>query len=143
MNATGGSAGIGGGAYQGAGVILIDGGTVTAKSNGVGAGIGGGGGAWGSDAMGSNGSVTITGGTVNATGSRYGAGIGGGGANTQASNNAGAQASGNITISGGIVTATGGQYAPGIGSGAVLNPNGKLLMLSAAKWARLSFPAAV
>ena len=125
VNATGGSAGIGGGAYQGAGVILIDGGTVTAKSNGVGAGIGGGGGAWGSDAMGSNGSVTITGGTVNATGSRYGAGIGGGGANTQASNNAGAQASGNITISGGIVTATGGQYAPGIGSGAVLNPNGK------------------
>ena len=125
VNATGGSAGIGGGAYQGAGVILIDGGTVTAKSNGVGAGIGGGGGAWGSDAMGSNGSVSITGGTVNATGSRYGAGIGGGGANTQASNNAGAQASGNITISGGIVTATGGQYAPGIGSGAVLNPNGK------------------
>ena len=125
VNATGGSAGIGVGAYQGAGVILIDGGTVTAKSNGVGAGIGGGGGAWGSDAMGSNGSVTITGGTVNATGSRYGAGIGGGGANTQASNNAGAQASGNITISGGIVTATGGQYAPGIGSGAVLNPNGK------------------
>ena len=105
VTAEGGSAGIGGGAYQGAGVILIDGGTVTAKSNDVGAGIGGGGGVYGGDNMNINGSITISGGTVTAAGSSYGAGIGGGGGNEQAYADAGAQASGNITISGGTVTA--------------------------------------
>ena len=124
VKATGGSAGIGGGAYASADVT-ITGGNVTAESYDSGAGIGGGGGAWSEKAVGSDGSVTITGGTVNASGSRYGAGIGGGGVNTQSGNDSGAQASGSITISGGIVTATGGQYAPGIGSGAVLNHNGK------------------
>ena len=123
VNATGGSAGIGGGAYQGAGVILIDGGTVTAKSNDVGAGIGGGGGVYGGDNMNINGSITISGGTVTAAGSSYGAGIGGGGGNKQAYADAGAQASGNITISGGTVTAKGGTYAPGIGSGAIVDHN--------------------
>ena len=124
VTAEGGSAGIGGGAYQGAGVILIDGGTVTAKSNDVGAGIGGGGGVYGDDNMNINGSITISGGTVTAAGSSYGAGIGGGGGNQQAYADAGAQASGNITISGGTVTAKGGTYAPGIGSGAIVDHNG-------------------
>ena len=124
VNATGGSAGIGGGAYQGAGVILIDGGTVTAESKGVGAGIGGGGGVYGGDDMNINGSITISGGTVTATGSSYGAGIGGGGGDKQAYRDAGAQASGNITISGGTATAKGGTYAPGIGSGAIVDHNG-------------------
>ena len=133
VNATGGSAGIGGGAYQGAGVILIDGGTVTAKSNGVGAGIGGGGGAWADNvrdanrntAMGSKGVITIKGGVVSATGSTYGAGIGGGGCQDQAGDKSGAQASGDITIEGGVITAKGGLYGPGIGSGAVVSHNGK------------------
>ena len=135
VNATGGSAGIGGGAYQGAGVILIDGGTVTAESKGVGAGIGGGGGAWADNvrdankntAMGSKGVITIKGGVVSVTGSTYGAGIGGGGCQDQAGDKSGAQASGDITIEGGVVTAKGGLYGPGIGSGAVVSHNGKLV----------------
>ena len=133
VNATGGSAGIGGGAYQGAGVILIGGGSVTAESKGVGAGIGGGGGAWADNvrdvsnntAMGSKGVITIKGGFVSATGSAYGAGIGGGGCQNQAGDKSGAQASGDITIEGGVVTAKGGLYGPGIGSGAVVSHNGK------------------
>ena len=122
VNATGGSAGIGGGAYRQAGIIEIKGGTVEAKSTDVGAGIGGGGGAYGGDNMNVDGSITISGGVVTAQGSTWGAGIGGGGCEKQ-SDKTGAQASGNITISGGTVIATGGEYAPGIGSGVVKDLN--------------------
>ena len=124
VTATGGGAGIGGGGYRQAGIIKIEGGTVKAKSKGVGAGIGGGGGAYGGDNMNVNGSITISGGVVTAQGSKWGAGIGGGGCDIQAYQDAGAQASGNIIISGGTVTATGGEYAPGIGSGAIVDHAG-------------------
>ena len=122
VTAIGGSAGIGGGAYQSAGTVVINDGVITATSEGYGAGIGGGGGRYkGSNDMGGSGSVTINGGTVTAQGGGrgYGAGIGGGGADWQLGDTSGAQASGDITINGGVVTATGGQYAPGIGSGAL------------------------
>ncbi len=126
VTAIGGSAGIGGGAYQSAGTVVINNGTVNATSEGYGAGIGGGGGRYrGGNDMGNSGSVTINGGTVTAQGGGrgYGAGIGGGGTDEQRGEKSGAQASGNITITGGVVKATGGQYAPGIGSGAL----GKIL----------------
>ena len=76
-------------------------GSLTARSNGYGVGIGGG-----------NkiacGNIEIQGGTVTATGGNSGAGIGSGYQGT----------CGNITISGGTVTATGGYNgAAGIGSG--------------------------
>ena len=73
-------------------------GSLTASSNGIGAGIGGG----YSDSCGN---ILITGGTITATGGYGAAGIGGGGGNS----------CGNISITGGTVTATGGQYSPGIG----------------------------
>ena len=75
-------------------------GSLTASSNGQGAGIGGG--------YNINcGNIIIEGGTVEATGGVSFAGIGSGGY----------RSCGNITISGGTVTATGGYGAAGIGSG--------------------------
>ena len=86
-------------------------GSLTASSNGSGAGIG-------SGRRGASegnlthieapcGNINIQGGTITATGGEGAAGIG-----------AAARSScGNITISGGTITATGGEYASGIGSG--------------------------
>lgn len=86
-------------------------GSLTASSNGLGAGIG-------SGRRGASegnltrieapcGNINIQGGTITATGGEGAAGIG-----------AAARSScGNITISGGTITATGGEYAAGIGSG--------------------------
>ena len=71
-------------------------GSLTASSNGYGAGIGGGSGACGN--------ITITGGNITATGGNGRAGIG-----------CGTGACGNITITGGTITATGGNAAAGIG----------------------------
>ena len=118
--------------------LTIDGtGSLTASSNGYGAGIGGGnaiscgnieikggeitaygGSSWsGSAGIGgggdaSCGNITISGGTVTANGGDYGAGIGCGysysGLDTRC---------GDILISGGTVTATGGVEAAGIGGG--------------------------
>jgi len=76
-------------------------GSLTASSNGKGAGIGGG-------YATSCGNITISGGTVIATGGYGCAGIGGGYMSYSC---------GNITISGGTVNATGGELAAGIGSG--------------------------
>jgi hypothetical protein len=80
-------------------------GSLTASSNGWGAGIGGG---WEIDC----GNIEIQGGTITATGGTGCAGIGAGngGYNDVAS-------CGTITISGGTITATGGEAAAGIGSG--------------------------
>ena len=75
-------------------------GSLTASSNGYGAGIGGG------YNIGC-GNITIEGGTVTATGGKNAAGIGGG-------NNV---SCGTISITGGTITATGGSRAAGIGSG--------------------------
>ena len=75
-------------------------GSLTAESNGQGAGIGGG------EHI-ACGNIVIQGGTITATGGNYAAGIGGG---FQAS-------CGNITINGGTITATGGHWAAGIGGG--------------------------
>ena len=109
LNATGkdGNAGIGGNDGVDGGTITINGGTVTATSEGFGAGIGGGGG--GSNSAGGNGGkITISGGTVTATSEERGAGIGGGG------NGDGDQ----ITISGNAeVTATSEGNGAGIGGG--------------------------
>ena len=75
------------------GIIVINGGNISATGGYyAGAGIGGGG--W----QGSCGTVIINGGIVKATGGGYGAGIGGG--------NGGS--GGSVTINGGTVTATGG-----------------------------------
>ena len=69
---TGNEAGIGGGYWENAGTITINGGKVTATGGSFAAGIGGG-------SEGSGGSVTISGGKVTATGGKYGAaGIGAG-----------------------------------------------------------------
>ena len=105
INATGTSAGIGGGCEQASGTITISGGTVNATGGQYASGIGGSNGR-------SSGTITINGGTVNATGGSGGAGIGGGG---HMSNYYGA--SGNITITGGVVTAKGGDNGAGIGGG--------------------------
>ena len=75
-------------------------GSLTASSNGYGAGIGGG-------YEIASGNITIEGGTVSATGGRFAAGIGGGSSTS----------CGYISITGGTITATGGQSSPGIGSG--------------------------
>ena len=72
-------------------------GSLTASSNGWGAGIGGG-------QSGNCGNITINGGNITATGGSGKAGIGGG-----------SEACGNITITGGTITATGGNAAAGIG----------------------------
>lgn len=94
------------GVYSAEGATLtIDGtGSLTASSNGYGAGIG-------SGLTGIStkcGDITINGGTITAIGASYAAGIGSG---RQTS------ACGNITINGGTITANGGSEAPGIGSG--------------------------
>lgn len=80
-------------------------GSLTASSNGSGAGIGG---AANINSMNgvSCGNITIAGGSIVATGGSYSAGIGSGNG-----------ACGTITIDGGTVVATGGQNAAGIGSG--------------------------
>ena len=94
-------AGIGGGNGVACGNIVINGGTVTATGGDYAAGIGGG------DNYLPCGNIVINGGTVTATGGYWGAGIG-------SSNNG---SCGAITISGGTVTATGGTDGAGIGSG--------------------------
>ena len=93
-------AGIGGGYEIACGNITIEGGTVTATGGEYAAGIGGG---WSAPC----GDISITGGTINATGGNGAAGIGGG--------NGGS--CGNISITGGTVTATGSYSGAGIGSG--------------------------
>ena len=83
------------------GTLTIKGtGSLTASSNGRGAGIGGGYGI-------ACGNIIIEGGTITATGGQWAAGIGSGSGETCS----------DITISGGTVTATGGSNAAGIGSG--------------------------
>jgi hypothetical protein len=104
-------AGIGGGIGVACGNIEIQGGTITATGGKRGAGIGGGNNSsWGN--------ITISGGTVTATGGYRGAGIGGG-----RKSSIGSVSCGNILISGGTVTATGGEQAAGIGGGRGNNPN--------------------
>ena len=93
-------AGIGGRFNIACGNIEIQGGTITATGGNQAAGIGSGRNA-------NCGTITISGGTVSATGGNYAAGIGSG---YEASCDA-------ITISGGTVTATGGSDGAGIGSG--------------------------
>ena len=108
ISATGGynGAGIGGGRNGSGGTITINGGTVTASGQERAAGIGGGYGAGG-------GSVAINGGIVVARGGYWGAGIGGGGALFENSGDGGT-----IQISGGEVTAVGGSNSgAGIGGG--------------------------
>ena len=100
-SSNGNGAGIGGGYKIACGNIEIQGGTITATGGEFGAGIG-------SDYDATCGNITISGGTVTATGGDYAAGIGSGGYYATC---------GNITISGGTVTATGGYNAAGIGSG--------------------------
>ena len=102
-------AGIGGGHEISCGNIEIQGCTVTAAGGSDAAGIGGG-------FHSVCGNITISGGTVTATGSYNAAGIGGGNSVT----------CGNITISGGTVTATGGFDAAGIGSGGAGNNCGDI-----------------
>ena len=93
-------AGIGGSRDISCGNIEIQGGVITADGGTGSASIGGG-------YKASCGNITISGGTVTANGGLGGAGIGSGNQSSCV----------NITISGGSVTATGGQYAAGIGSG--------------------------
>ena len=104
------AAGIGGGQNQTVGNIRIEGGTITARGNMDGAGIGSGN-AFRSIA--SCGDITITGGNITATGGKYAAGIGSG------CNIVGSNSCGNITIGGWATgTATGGEYSPNdIGAG--------------------------
>ena len=102
------AAGIGGGRNQTVGNIRIEGGTIIARGNEKGAGIGSG---YAYDGTASCGDITITGGTVTATGGLCAAGIGSG------RNVEGTNSCGDITITGGKVEATGGEYAAGIGSG--------------------------
>ncbi len=80
-------------------------GSLTASSNGWGAGIGGG---WDINC----GNIEIQGGTITATGGTGSAGIGAGNGGYS-----GVASCGTITISGGTITATGGEAAAGIGSG--------------------------
>ena len=87
-------------------------GSLTASSNGWGAGIGSGRHGFVNSSSSAGffapcGNINIQGGTITATGGTGAAGIG---AATRSS-------CGNITISGGTITATGGEYAAGIGSG--------------------------
>ena len=87
-------------------VTILGTGSLTASSNGWGAGIGGGYNL-------SSGSVLINSGTIVASGGREAAGIGSGGSTEKV----GVVYCGTITITGGDVTATGGVRAAGIGSG--------------------------
>lgn len=97
-------AGIGGGNWVNCGNIVIAGGTITATGSNYAAGIGG-----GNDAA--CGDISITGGTVTAQGGEGGAGIGNGSCSARGSS------CGNISITGGTVTAKGGAGGAGIGSG--------------------------
>ncbi len=137
LNAKGGqySAGIGGGAEENCGKIVINGGRVTATGGYRGAGIGGG---YTYSFNGKGGKVTINNGTVIAeSGPGGGAGIGGGhngdgeeiiingGTVIAASKGPGAGIGGgvnayggSVTLSGGKITATGGAGGAGIGAGA-------------------------
>lgn len=100
-SSNGWGAGIGGGYYISCGNIMINGGSIVVTGGGHAAGIGGGG--WGGC-----GDITIIGGSIIANGGGNGAGIGTGFNGT----------CGNITISGGSITANGGEeYAAGIGTG--------------------------
>ena len=98
-SSNGNGAGIGGGKYTNCGNIEIQGGVITATGSSYAAGIGGAG-------ESSCGFITISGGTVTATGGNEGAGIGSGYYGT----------CGDILISGGTIEATGGTDAAGIGS---------------------------
>ena len=103
-SSNGNGAGIGGGYKIACGNIEIQGGTITATGGEFGAGIG-------SDFDATCGNITISGGTVTATGGQKAAGIGSGNNGT----------CNDITISGGTVTATGGNNAAGIGGGRGFN----------------------
>ena len=119
-----GMAGIGGNNAQSCGVLVINGGTVTATGGSMGAGVGGGNG-------GNGGAIAINGGTVTATGGPMGAGIGGGNGG-----NGGA-----IAINGGTVTATGGEDAQAIGAGRLGDAGG--LTLGYVKAGRLNASGSV
>ncbi|MBO7601518.1 MAG: hypothetical protein J6S94_00625, partial [Bacteroidaceae bacterium] len=93
-------AGIGGGYKISSGNIEIQGGVITADGGTGAAGIGGG-------SQGSCGTITISDGTITANGGSSAAGIGSGPSGS----------SGNITISGGTVTANGRGRVAGIGGG--------------------------
>lgn len=90
-------------------VTIQGSGSLTASSNGYGAGIGGGFGI-------SCGNIEIQDGVITATGGWSGAGIGAG-----CGVSIGESICGTITISGGTVIAIGGSYAAGIGSGYAQN----------------------
>ena len=97
-------AGVGAGWSLNCGNIIIKNGTINASGGSYAAGIGGG-------FQSSCGTIEIQGGYITATGSNYSAGIGGG-----------ASASwGDISISGGTVIATGSTFAAGIGAGGVMS----------------------
>lgn len=93
-------AGIGGNSKESGGIVVINGGKITATGGEYGAGIGGGKGCPG-------GKVSINGGKVTATGGKEAAGIGGGDDGS----------SGTISITGGEVTAKGGYEGAGLGGG--------------------------
>lgn len=99
-SSNGWGAGIGGGEYSNCGNIVIESGTITAEGGTQAAGIG-------STTRHSCGTITITGGNVTASGGTKGSGIGTGrrGRCTE------------IAITGGTVTAKGDEGASGIGSG--------------------------
>ena len=100
-SSNGSGAGIGGGYNISCGNIVIEGGTINAIGGSCIAGIGGG-------YQSSCGNINIKGANVTATGGNYAAGIGGGYYGS----------CGNITIgAGSVIKATGGDYSPGIGSG--------------------------
>ncbi len=99
-SSNGWGAGIGGGYQIPCGNIVINGGSSIEATGGHAAGIGGGQSA-------NCGDITISGGNITANGGESGAGIGTGNNGT----------CGNITISGGSITANGGSYAAGIGTG--------------------------
>jgi len=99
-SSNGWGAGIGGGHQIPCGNIVINGGSSIEATGGHAAGIGGG---YACDC----GDITISGGNITANGGESGAGIGTGYIGT----------CGNITISGGSITANGGSYAAGIGTG--------------------------
>ena len=105
LNVKGGSSGIGSNFDGSAGSIIINSGTIKAKGDGRGVGIGG----YGLVLVEINGgNVTAIGGNVNSTNNGGGAGIGG---------TVDAFITGEIRINGGTVYAQGGMLAAGIGGG--------------------------
>ncbi len=97
VSSNGNGSGIGGGYAISYGIIVIEGGTITATGGQYAPGIGG-----------TGGNITINGGTITARGGGTAAGIGSGNDGD----------CGHITISGGTVTAYGGKASAGIGGGA-------------------------